>query len=125
MTILETLQLPVQVAFLVINGSNAASLVIAARTLLQRERRISTLEEKVLTRAASYLPVSFIIAAYNEEATIVASLKSLLSMHYPDFEVVLVNDGSTDGTLAAVTAAFELEPTVPSPLRCTQHAHEE
>ena len=83
---------------------------------------MSTLEEKVLTRAASYLPVSFIISAYNEEATIVASLKSLLAMHYPEFELIVVNDGSTDGTLAAVQKEFQLTPSVPSPLRFTQHA---
>lgn len=122
MTFLEAAQLPILMAFLVINGSNAASLVLAARTLLVRERRVSTLEEKVLTRAATYLPVSFIIAAYNEEATIVPSLRSLLAMHYPEFELILVNDGSKDGTLAVVKEAFRLEPSVPSPLRFTRHA---
>lgn len=122
MTFLEAAQLPILMAFLVINGSNAASLVLAARTLLVRERRVSTLEEKVLTRAATYLPVSFIIAAYNEEATIVPSLRSLLAMHYPEFELILVNDGSKDGTLAVVREAFRLEPSVPSPLRFTRHA---
>jgi len=122
MTFLEAVQLPILLAFLVINGASAASLVIAARTLLVRERRVSTLEEKVLTRAASYLPVSFVIPAYNEVATIVPSLKSLLAMHYPEFELIVANDGSTDGTLAAVTEAFGLEASVASPLRFAQHA---
>lgn len=121
MTFLEAVQLPILMAFLIINGASAASLVIAARTLLARERRVSTLEEMVLTRAASYLPVSFIIPAYNEVATIVPSLKSLLAMHYPEFELIVANDGSTDDTLAAVTEAFGLEASVPSPLRFTQH----
>src|SRR5690606_37733147 len=112
----------VLMAFVVINGTNAVSLVLAARTLLLRERRLSTLEETLLTRAASYLPVTFIIPAYNEETTIVSSLTSLLSMHYPEFEIVVANDGSTDGTVAVLTEAFQLQPCVPSPRRFATHA---
>src|SRR5690606_2038041 len=97
------------------------SLVLAARSLLVRERRQSSLEETVLTRAASFLPVSFIIPAYNEEATIVSSLRSLLALHYPEFEIIVTNDGSTDGTVAALTEAFALTACVPSPRRFAEH----
>ena len=121
MSALESLQLAVLLAFIVINGANAVSLVLAARSLLVRERRQSSLEETVLTRAASFLPVSFIIPAYNEEATLVSSLSSLLALHYPEFEIVVANDGSTDGTLAALQEAFELVPCVPSPRRFAEH----
>lgn len=122
MSVVDVLQLGVLLAFLTVNGANASSLVLAARTLLVRERRQSLLEESVLTRASSYLPVSFIIPAYNEEATIVNSLTSLLAMHYPEFEVIVANDGSKDGTLEALRDAFGLVPAVPSPHRYTQHA---
>ncbi|OIQ90437.1 poly-beta-1,6-N-acetyl-D-glucosamine synthase [mine drainage metagenome] len=44
-------------------------------------------------------PVTIIVPAYNEEATIVASIRSILHMNYPRFEIVIVNDGSKDGTL--------------------------
>lgn len=54
-------------------------------------------------------PVSIVIPAYNEESTIVASVLSVLQLTYPNFEVVVVNDGSRDGTLAALAAAFHLE----------------
>lgn len=53
-------------------------------------------------------PVSIIIPAFNEQATIVSSIRSLLSLKYPEYEIVVVNDGSTDGTLDAVIAAFEM-----------------
>lgn len=43
-------------------------------------------------------PVSIIVPAYNEEANIAATLNSLLASDYPDFEVVVVDDGSTDRT---------------------------
>ena len=52
--------------------------------------------------------ISVIAPAYNEEATIEQSLRSLLLLNYPQFEVVVVNDGSKDKTLDTLVAAFEL-----------------
>jgi cellulose synthase/poly-beta-1,6-N-acetylglucosamine synthase-like glycosyltransferase len=51
-------------------------------------------------------PISIIVASYNEEAVIVASVRSLLQLNYPEFEIVIVNDGSKDGTLDALTNEF-------------------
>lgn len=53
-------------------------------------------------------PVSLIVAAYNEEAGIVASIRSLLQIEYPEFEIIVVNDGSTDRTLEVLTREFDL-----------------
>lgn len=56
---------------------------------------------------ASYQPpVSILVPAYNEERTIVSSVTSLLRADYPEFEVVVVNDGSTDGTLQRMLDEF-------------------
>ncbi len=55
-------------------------------------------------------PVTFVVPAFNEESIIVSSLRSMLALEYVNFEIVVVNDGSTDGTLFALDAAFELEP---------------
>ncbi len=52
--------------------------------------------------------VSIIAPAYREEASIVQSVHSLLNMEYPDHEVLVVNDGSPDGTLAALIGEFAL-----------------
>ena len=41
----------------------------------------------------------------------VGTVRSLLAQNYPEFEVIVVSDGSTDGTLARLTDAFDLEPT--------------
>ena len=56
-----------------------------------------------------YKPVSIIIPAYNEEATIVDNIKSILALRYPEFELVVVNDGSSDGTLSKLKENFNLK----------------
>ena len=53
--------------------------------------------------------VSIISPAFNEEASIVESVSSLLTLRYPDFEVIVVNDGSRDRTLARLIDHFQLE----------------
>jgi cellulose synthase/poly-beta-1,6-N-acetylglucosamine synthase-like glycosyltransferase len=60
--------------------------------------------------AESAPPVSLLAPAYNEEPTIVESVRSLLALQYPSFEIVVVNDGSKDGTLARLIEAFGLQP---------------
>ena len=55
--------------------------------------------------AASFFPpVSVIVPAYNEEVGITAAVRSLAASDYPALEVIVVDDGSTDGTAAAVAA---------------------
>jgi biofilm PGA synthesis N-glycosyltransferase PgaC len=46
-----------------------------------------------------YPPVSLIVPAYNEEMVIVQALKSLLQLDYPHYEIIVVDDGSSDDTL--------------------------
>lgn len=58
-------------------------------------------ERRLLARARAqrFAPsVSVLVPAYNEAATIGVSLRSVLASDYPDFEVIVIDDGSTDGT---------------------------
>ena len=64
-------------------------------------------KKKKLMYEDSELPkVSVIIPAYNEEDTIGKTIGSILKSHYPDFEVLVVDDGSKDQTLK-VAKEFE------------------
>lgn len=56
-------------------------------------------------------PISLIVPAFNEEKTIVDSVRSLLSLEYSSFEVIVVNDGSQDRTLEVLLESFGLEAT--------------
>lgn len=53
-------------------------------------------------------PISIIVPAFNEEKTIQQSIHSILNVNYPVFDVIIVNDGSTDHTLAKLKKAFDL-----------------
>ena len=54
-------------------------------------------------------PVTIVVPARNEEAHILQTLQSL-QQHYPEYEIVVVNDGSTDRTLEVIAGAYSLEP---------------
>jgi cellulose synthase/poly-beta-1,6-N-acetylglucosamine synthase-like glycosyltransferase len=54
-------------------------------------------------------PVSIIVPAFNEEAGIIQSVRSLLSVNYPTYEIIVVNDGSTDQTLKKLIEHYEMK----------------
>jgi cellulose synthase/poly-beta-1,6-N-acetylglucosamine synthase-like glycosyltransferase len=56
-------------------------------------------------------PLTMIVPAFNEEVTIVDSVNSLVHCDYPRFEVVVISDGSSDGTLDRLKQAFRLRRT--------------
>jgi cellulose synthase/poly-beta-1,6-N-acetylglucosamine synthase-like glycosyltransferase len=55
------------------------------------------------------IPVSVVVPAYNESASIITSVKAMLQLEYPQYELVVVNDGSSDDTLQKLIEAFDLQ----------------
>ncbi len=56
-----------------------------------------------------YLPsISIIAPAFNESKTIVENINCLLSINYTDFEIIIVNDGSTDNSLEIILENFDM-----------------
>jgi len=84
-------------------------LALAAAALIERPPTAST---SLLWRryADASPPIALLAPAYNEAATIAESIQSLLSLQYPSFEVVVINDGSSDATLQVLIDTFELRP---------------
>ena len=59
---------------------------------------------------AKYLPkVAVLVPAYNEEKVIERTIRSVLGLQYPNLRVIVIDDGSTDGTLEVARAAFPAE----------------
>lgn len=56
------------------------------------------------------LPISIVVPAYNESASIISSVRALLQLQYPQYELVVVNDGSNDDTLYKLIDSFALRP---------------
>lgn len=52
--------------------------------------------------------ISIIAPAYNESKSIIDNIRTLLSLYYNNFEVIIVNDGSTDNTFDLVKEAYDL-----------------
>jgi cellulose synthase/poly-beta-1,6-N-acetylglucosamine synthase-like glycosyltransferase len=81
-----------------------------------RQRRHHRLTDRLnLFESDLAPPISVLVPAYNEEPTIVESVRALMQLHYPSYEIVVVNDGSRDGTLAALLRAFVLRPAQRTP----------
>ena len=119
--------------FLAINGVYLALYLISFVEITDYVRREAFSGFSELFTSNYAPPVSVVVPAYNEEATIVSSVRSFLTLHYPLHQVVIVNDGSNDSTLEALIEEFDLyESDQPvrmqletAPLRCVYTAAHE
>ncbi len=95
---------------LLVNLVAVAFLVIGTFENAVRKHDAESNDFATLESSRFTIPVSVIVAAYDEEVVIESSVRSLLELDYPEFEVVVVNDGSSDATLECLQEAFELVP---------------
>ncbi|WP_456868250.1 glycosyltransferase family 2 protein [Galbibacter sp. BG1] len=72
------------------------------------KRKYSLKDEVALLQSTSLPSISILAPAYNEEANIVENIRSLLTINYPSYEIVIINDGSKDGTLERLIKNFHL-----------------
>jgi len=110
--LLANLNAMVLVYFGLINLVYGLTTVIAVRTMSRYVPGLRTFSALEPTLVAAAPPITVFAPAYNEEATCVESVRSLLALDYPEHEILVVNDGSSDDTLAELTQAFDLVPGV-------------
>jgi cellulose synthase/poly-beta-1,6-N-acetylglucosamine synthase-like glycosyltransferase len=82
--------------------------IIAYVRLRQHRRRWTSRELDAVVRSPATPGISLIVPAFNEAATVAQSVRALLLLNYPQFEVVVVNDGATDTTMAVLIETFGL-----------------
>ncbi len=94
--------------FLIIITLHIILNLISFISISKHAKRIKYFELKEIFRLHNFKPVSIIVPAFNESDGIVDSVQSLLQMDYPDCQVIVVNDGSTDGTLEKLFKYFRI-----------------
>lgn len=108
--VLSVFDLGVLAYFLILNTLYLVFTVIALVALTRHRLRWTSRELDAVVRSPATPGISLIVPAYNEEATIVESVRSLMLLNYPSFEVVVVNDGAKDRTMAVLAEAYAMQP---------------
>lgn len=101
--------------FIALNGVYLGTSLFAFGALRRYARRLKSLDLEDLIRSGGAPPITLVAPAYNEEPTCVESVRSLLTLDYPQYEILVVNDGSRDGTVARLVEAFNLIPAARIP----------
>ena len=99
---------------LLVNTGYAVLLLLAIIELAEQWHLAGDRQTNLELGSRSLPPISVMVPAYNEEATIVASVISFLTLEYPRHDVIVVNDGSRDATMAVLHAHFELYEVPPA-----------
>lgn len=101
-------QIVILLYFIVVNGVYTLFTLLSLVDLYKHSFVVTYHNVKTILSGVFYKPLSIIVPAYNEEDTIVASVRSLLALHYPEFEVLVISDGSRDNTLFKLISEFRL-----------------
>lgn len=89
------------------------SVIVGSLDLYKRNRQEKF---KSILPTDYYLPISIIVPAHNEEITVVDTVRSLLALDYRSYEIIVVDDGSSDATSEVLAEAFDMH-VVHRPIR--------
>ena len=94
---------------LAVNGTSLLLLFFSLQAIRKQADAWNTKKRSLLFRPRMLPGITIIAPAYQEESTIIESTRSLLNLHYPNYELIVVNDGSNDNTLNQLIEHFQLE----------------
>ncbi len=113
---LDGFNLVVLAYFISLNSVYLGMSLLAFGALRRYALRMQTEDVAELMAAVGMPPVTLLAPAHNEEATCVEATRSLLTLRYPEYDIIVINDGSKDRTLAVLQDAFELEKAARAPV---------
>lgn len=97
------------VYFLFANVTYLILLVLAFKDIRKSRLKAPLLIKEFKATPPAFAPaISLIAPAYNEGKSIVAAVKSFLALNYPNFEIIIVNDGSKDDTIEQMITHFKM-----------------
>lgn len=111
--ILVRLEWAILMYFVLVNSVYAVLLLSAGWEMLWYARQVPGEGRWHLLSSRVAPRISILVPAYNEAVTIGESVRALLALCYHDLEIVVVNDGSQDTTLAVLQEQFDLVPLHP------------
>lgn len=96
--------------YLASNLAYLTMLIVALKTSAAHQRRLTSYRLSWLGDTPLAPPITVIAPAHNEDKSIRVAVRNLLELDYPQLEVIVVNDGSADGTLQELEDEFKLRP---------------
>jgi cellulose synthase/poly-beta-1,6-N-acetylglucosamine synthase-like glycosyltransferase len=94
--------------FLIVNTSTLLLMGLAVLEFGRHHRRAPFSGAAETYRSPLTWPVSVLMPAHNEATNIVDAVQAVAALRYPTFEIVVIDDGSTDDTFAVLHEAFDL-----------------
>ena len=98
----------VLIYFLSLNTIYLFLFVVSLYEVLKFIKRTFFSDYQAILQSDMTWPISVLVPAHNEERNIVETVRSLQLVNYSEFEIIVINDDSTDRTLRALVEAFDL-----------------
>lgn len=100
-----------------VNALYFSILALSFRNIWTIFRRSHYSKYNTLSGSELVPSVSLLVPAYNEELTIIENVNCLMTLNYPTYEVIVVNDGSSDSTLKVLLKEYRLKPVPDTKIR--------
>ena len=94
--------------YLLSNVGYLLMLTIALKTSATHLRHLESVPLAWIKRSPMVPPITILVPAHNEETSICMAVRNLLDLDYPELEVIVINDGSSDSTLQIMQREFQL-----------------
>ena len=97
-----------------LNAVYIVQIIVSAVEIKKTLRRSKRKDHLFFQTSQNMIPSSILVPAHNEQETVVENIRALLRLDYPEHEVIVINDGSTDLTHQNILSSFHLvEDTTP------------